>query len=302
MPVIGFIGTGTIGGPMAARLLAHDHELVVCDRTPAAVQPLLAAGATVAPDPATLARRCSTVFVSLPGPAEIETVVGGPDGLIEQATTLTTIVDLSTNALQLARDLAARAARRGIAYLDAPVSGGKLAARNGKLAVMVGGDQAAFDAIRPMIACFAEHIFHLGPAGSGTLAKLVNNQIFLSASVLIQEGFVLGAKAGMDATTLLTVLQASSAGTLLARAPLVLSHDADRDLFALAIAAKDVGLALDSAAAVDTDLPLTTAAYAVYQQALEAGLGAKDFFATLAVLEARAGIRITDLDQTARKP
>jgi len=96
--------------------------------------------------------------------------------------------------------------------------------------------------------------------------------------------------------------QRCSPGRPTRRAPLVLSHDADRDLFALAIAAKDVGLALDSAAAVGTDMPLTTAAHAVYQQALDAGLGAKDFFATLAVLEARAGTRIAELEQAARKP
>jgi 3-hydroxyisobutyrate dehydrogenase-like beta-hydroxyacid dehydrogenase len=302
MSAIGFIGTGTIGGPMAARLLTQGHALRVYDRAPQAVQALVDAGAKAAPDAAALARSCSTIFLSLPGPAQIEAVVCGADGLLAERGALTTIVDLSTNAVQLARDVAARAAATGVAYLDAPVSGGKIAARDGKLAVMVGGDAAAFTAIRPLLACFAEHIFHLGPVGAGTLAKLVNNQIFLCASVLIQEGFVLGAKAGMDAATLLAVLQASSAGALLARAPLVLSHDVDRELFALAIAAKDVGLALESAAAVGAELPMTTAAHGVYQAALAAGLGSKDFFATLAVLEAQAGARVADLGKPARKP
>jgi len=295
MAGIGFIGTGTIGGPMAARLLAHGHALAVYDREPRALQALIDQGATAADSVAALARSCTTVCLSLPGPAEIESVVLGTDGLLANAGTLTTIVDLSTNSIALARDLAERARAQGVHYLDAPVSGGKVAARDGKLAIMVGGDAGAFAQVRPLLACLGEHLFHLGESGAGTLAKLVNNQIFLCASVLIQEGFVLGAKAGMDPWTLLEVLKASSAGPLLARAPLLLSHRYDRGLFALGIAAKDIALALESAAALDLTLPLTAAAGEVYQAAVAQGLGHADFFATLAVLEQRAGAEVPPL-------
>ncbi|MGE0484995.1 MAG: NAD(P)-dependent oxidoreductase [Gammaproteobacteria bacterium] len=300
MTTLGFVGTGTIGAPMAGRLLAAGHALEVLDANPAACAALCDAGATLAVSLPALAARCATVFLSLPGPAAIEAVMLGDDGLLAQPGALTTIVDLSTNALDLNRRLAEEAAARGVAYLDAPVSGGKAAAAAGKLAVMVGGDAAAFERVRPLLDCFAAHVFHLGPAGAGTLAKLVNNQIFLAASVLVQEGFVLGAKAGMDANVLREVLEVSSAGPYLARAELVLSHRYDRDLFALGIAAKDIRLALDSAAAVGAEMPLTAAAQQVYARALELGDARDDFHATLRALEDAAQTTVASLEPKPR--
>ena len=122
---------------------------------------------------------------------------------------------------------------------------------------MIGGERAAYDAARSLIERFGEHVFYLGPSGSGTLAKLVNNQIFLSASVLIQEGFVMATKAGMDPSDLLAVLQVSSSAPLMRLAPLVMSRKFDLDVFALSIAAKDVAVAIESAAALGADVPLT---------------------------------------------
>ncbi|MGR8919588.1 MAG: NAD(P)-dependent oxidoreductase [Gammaproteobacteria bacterium] len=301
MAETGFIGTGTIGAPMAARLLGAGHEVVVFDVTPSATRSLADRGATVAGDVAEVAARCETVFLSLPGPAQIEAVVLADDGLLGAAGALSTIVDLSTNSVALNRHIAATAAARGVSYLDAPVSGGKVAAREGRLAVMVGGDEAAFEAVRPLIESFGEHVFYLGPPGSGTLAKLVNNQIFLCASVLIQEGFVMGAKAGMAPGTLLDVLKSSSAGPLLSRAPLVLSRKFDLDVFSLGIAAKDIGVALESAADVGASMPMTAAAHGIYEQALAQGLGGEDFFATVKVLEQAAGVEVPPLKSTGRK-
>ncbi|MCB1746755.1 MAG: NAD(P)-dependent oxidoreductase [Gammaproteobacteria bacterium] len=300
MTTLGFVGTGTIGAPMAGRLLAAGHVLRVLDSNPAACTALVDAGAAVATSPADLAVDCATVFLSLPGPAAIEAIMLGDDGLLARPGALTTVVDLSTNALDLNRRLAEQAASRGVAYLDAPVSGGKAAAAAGKLAVMVGGEDAAFARIRPLLECFAAHVFHLGPAGAGTLAKLVNNQIFLAASVLVQEGFVLGAKAGMDANVLREVLAVSSAGPYLARADLVLSHRYDRDIFALGIAAKDIGLALESAAAVGAELPLTAAAQGIYRRALELGDAREDFHATLRALEDAAQTTVARLQSKPR--
>ncbi|MCZ6893571.1 MAG: NAD(P)-dependent oxidoreductase [Gammaproteobacteria bacterium] len=298
MPTIGFIGTGTIGAPMALKLLEHEHTMLVFDIDSNATKAHVEQGARVAATVAEIAKACATVFLSLPGPAEIEEVVLGDDGLINHAETLATIADLSTNSLSLNRRIADIARRKGIDYLDTPVSGGKIAARDGSLAVMVGGDEAAFDEIRPLIECFGEHIFYMGPSGAGTLTKLVNNQIFLCASVLIQEGFVMAAKAGMDPSALLKVLKVSSAGPLMTRAPLVLSRKFDLDVFALSIATKDVGVALESARAVGASMPITEAAHAVYEDALEKGFGNEDFFATVKVLENAAGVELAPL----RKP
>jgi len=297
MAEIGFIGTGTIGGPIAARLFSGAGRLCVFDVRPGATAALEEAGAKRIDSVPEIARNCETVFLSLPGPPQIREVVLGDDGLLKHKGDLKTIIDLSTNAIAVNREIAEQAAAVGIRYLDAPVSGGKVAARDGALAVMVGGDEAAFEAVRPLIAHFGKHLFYLGPSGSGTLAKLVNNQIFLAASVLIQEGFVMGAKAGMDPTALLDVLKASSAGALMRMAPLVLSRKFDLDVFALAIAAKDIGVAIESAEAVGADVPLTRAASAIYEQALADGLGAEDFYATVKVLEKAAGVVMPKLEK-----
>jgi 3-hydroxyisobutyrate dehydrogenase-like beta-hydroxyacid dehydrogenase len=297
MSKIGFIGTGTIGAPMALKIIENKHPLTVFDLNTEATRPHAEQGATVAQSVAEIARSCDTVFLSLPGPAQIETVLEGEQGLLAHADALKTVIDLSTNSVALNRHLAVRAANSDIAYLDAPVSGGKVAAEAGTLAVMVGGDETAFNAVRPLIECFGENIFYLGEAGAGTLAKLVNNQIFLCASVLIQEGFVMGAKAGMDPTTLMDVLKVSSAGPFMARAPLVLSRKFDLDIFALSIAAKDVGLAVESAHTLGAAMPMTEAAHGVYQQALDKELGSADFFATVKVLEAAAGVELPALQK-----
>jgi len=294
MSAIGFIGLGTIGAPMAMRLVEAGHQLIAFDIDAEALERLVQAGAERAGSAQDIARRCTTVFLSLPQPAIVQAVANELIGATERA--LTTIVDLSTNSLALARTLAQQAAVCGIDYLDAPVSGGKVAARAGQLAVMVGGESAAYARVEPLIACFGAHRFHLGAVGAGTLAKLVNNQIFLCASVLIQEGFVLAAKAGMDTRTLHDVLKVSSAGSLLARAPLVLSGQYERDIFALAIAEKDVALALETATDLDAPHALTAAAHEVYRAALEQGFGEQDFYATLKVLEAAAGTDVSPLE------
>ena len=298
MATIGFVGTGTIGAPMAAQLLKHGHETLLCDRNPQALEPLVENGASATENIRDLAQRCKTVFLSLPGPPEIESVVLGSDGLLAHLETGSVIVDLSTNSVSLNRRIAEAASQKSVAYLDAPVSGGKRAAQKGALAIMIGGDEAAYHTVQPLIECLGDQLFYMGPAGSGTLTKLVNNQIFLCSSVLIQEGFVMGAKAGMDPSALLDVLTASSAGPLMSSAPLFLSRKFDLDIFSLEIAAKDVSVALQSGQDLDSPMPMTEAGLSVYRDALDSGLGDEDFFATVKVLERTADVEVPAL----RKP
>ncbi|MGR8947891.1 MAG: NAD(P)-dependent oxidoreductase [Gammaproteobacteria bacterium] len=293
---IGFIGTGTIGKPIALRLVAEYPNLTVFDLDTNATSDLLEQGAKRAASVAEIARGCEIVFASLPGPAQIEAVMLGEDGLLANTRNISTIVDLSTNALKLNRELSKQAASQNIHYLDAPVSGGKVAAEKGTLSVMVGGDKSAFAAVSPLLESFGNHINYMGPSGAGTLTKLINNQIFLSASVLVQEGFVMGAKAGMDPNDLLNVLNASSAAPMVERASLVLSKNFDMDIFALEIAAKDVAVALESANELGASMPLTKAASDVYTQALDLGLAKKDFFATVKVLEQAANVEVPPLN------
>jgi 3-hydroxyisobutyrate dehydrogenase-like beta-hydroxyacid dehydrogenase len=162
---------------------------------------------------------------------------------------------------------------------------------------MASGDRAAFERARPLFSAFAKTVFHLGDPGSGTLAKLVNNAIFLCAGLLAQEGFAMWAKAGLPPKQLLEVLKASSGGMFAGLAELTLRRDFDRAFFTLALAEKDVALALESAKSLSVPARVTEAAHGVYARALEAGLGAQVFFATLRAIEADAGVEIPRLEK-----
>jgi 3-hydroxyisobutyrate dehydrogenase-like beta-hydroxyacid dehydrogenase len=160
---------------------------------------------------------------------------------------------------------------------------------------MVGGSNEGYARAQPLLRQFAREIFHVGPAGAGALAKLVNNQIFLCASVLIQEGFVLGAKAGMDSNDLMRILNASSAGLHTRRTGFVLNRDFQQAVFKLGIAHKDLSVALESAAALGVQMPLTRAAEELYARAVQRGYGDQVYSATLQVLEEQADTSVAAL-------
>jgi 3-hydroxyisobutyrate dehydrogenase-like beta-hydroxyacid dehydrogenase len=291
-PAVGFIGLGVMGSAIARRLLEAGHPLVVSDISRAGAADWTATGAVFVDTPAEVARACRTVFLSLPGPREVEAVA---DALAQAARSGDVIVDLSTNAFATVVRLAGRLGEAGIAFVDAPVSGGVAAAVKGRLAVMAGGEADVVAALDPLFKAFAARVFHVGPAGQGTIAKLVNNQIFLSAAVAVQEGFVLAAKAGLKADLMLEILKASSGGGYAGLAPVFFGRDFDSPMFKLALAAKDVGVALESARDLGVPMPVTEAAGAVYRNAIAKGLGEKVFFATLQALEQDAGVEVARL-------
>jgi 3-hydroxyisobutyrate dehydrogenase-like beta-hydroxyacid dehydrogenase len=292
---VGFIGTGTIGNPMAKRLQGAGHALVVFDVRAEATRELEQAGATRAASPHEVARACRLVFTSLPGPREIDAVVRGTDGLLAGARAGDVHVDLSTSSWEAVRRLRDAEAAAGVALVDAPVSGGAAGAAQGTLTVMASGDRAAFERADPYLRAFARHVFHLGESGAGTLVKLINNAVFLCAGMLVQEGFVLGAKAGLDPARLLEVLKLSSGGMYAGLADLVFARGFDNAFFQLALAEKDVALALESGRALGAPMPVTAAAHGVYAESVARGLGPKVFFATLKTLEAAAGVEVPKL-------
>jgi 3-hydroxyisobutyrate dehydrogenase len=292
---IGFVGTGTIGAPMARRLLETGHALVAHDLRAEALAPLVQAGAHTAASPREVARRCRIVLTSLPGPAEVEAVVLGEDGLLAGARPGDVHVDLSTSSWVMVRRLAALEARAGVSLLDAPVSGGAAGAALGALTVMASGPRGAFERAEPVLRSLGKHVFHLGESGAGTLTKLANNAVFLCAGLVAQEVFVLAAKAGLEPARLLEVLRTGSAGMYLGLAELFLRRDFDLPIFSLALAEKDIALALDSARELAVPMPVTAAAHQTYVQAKAQGLGGKVFFATLRALEAAAGAEIPKL-------
>ena len=292
---VGFIGLGAMGSAIARRLIEAGHLLVVNDIDRSRATDWTKAGAVFAGAAAEVAQACRIVFLSLPGPREVEAVATGPGGLADGARLGDVVVDLSTNAYATVVRLAREMDRSGVSFVDAPVSGGLAGAVKGRLAVMAGGEPAVVEALDPLFKAFAARVFHVGPAGQGTIAKLVNNQIFLSAAVAVQEGFVLAAKAGLNAELMLEILKASSGGGYVGLAPTFFARDFDSPMFKLALAAKDVRVALESAQALGVPMPVTTAAGAVYEDAVDKGLGEKVFYATLRALETDAGVEVARL-------
>jgi 3-hydroxyisobutyrate dehydrogenase-like beta-hydroxyacid dehydrogenase len=265
----------------------------VFDLRPEATRELEQAGARRAACPREVAQACRLVFTSLPGPREIEAVVRGEAGLLAGARAGDVHVDLSTSSWQAVRSLRDVEAAAGVELVDAPVSGGAIG--QGTLTVMASGDRAAFERAEPYLRAFARHVFHLGDSGAGTLVKLINNAVFLCAGMLVQEGFVLGAKAGLDPARLLEVLKQSSGGMYAGLAELFFARGFDNAFFQLGLAEKDVALALDSARELRVPLPVTAAAHGVYAESVARGLGPKVFFATLQTLEAAAGVEVPKL-------
>jgi 3-hydroxyisobutyrate dehydrogenase len=295
MAKLGFIGTGTMGNPIAARLIDAGHELVVSDVSRAATVKLEQRGARRAASPRAVASECAVVFSSLPGPAQVRAVVEGPDGLLAAQRAGLVHIDLSTSSYEAVQSLAAVEAAAGALLVDAPVSGGAHGAVSGTLAVMASGDRAAYDSVRPLFDAFASNVFYLGESGRGTIAKLVNNLIFLAGALVVQEGFVLAAKAGLGARELLPIVNASSGKLYAGMAPLFFARNFEMTLFKLGIAEKDLALALESARELETKLPLAEAAAHTYRRAVEEGRGDQVFFATLATLERAAGVEVEKL-------
>jgi len=209
---IGFIGVGQMGGPMARRLLNAGHRLVICDVSPDACARLVAQGAESRSTPSQVAADCPTIITSLPSPKEVEIVMRGTDGLLSSVRSDTMVLETSTIGPALSRALAQQFAQAGAVYLDCPVSNGVQAAQAGTLTFMIGGDGAAVERAKPILSSLASNIFHLGPVGSGNIAKLINQNIYLCYVAAFCESMRLGRSAGLDVQTLLDVLRKSVAG------------------------------------------------------------------------------------------
>jgi 3-hydroxyisobutyrate dehydrogenase-like beta-hydroxyacid dehydrogenase len=289
---VGFIGTGNIGNPMARNVVRAGHDVAVNDLRESACANLLELGATWAATPAEAAAQAEVVFTSLPGPVEVERVLTGVDGILAGAQPGTVYFDLSTNSPATARRLAGVAAARGVTYLDAPVSGGVSGAEKATLCVMVGGDQSAFERYKPVLEAIGTNVFHLGDVGAGCTAKLVNNLIALGVGHLINEALVAGVKAGIDAQTLYDVMAVSSASRFVPGVPRLLERRFDHATFTLALAAKDVGLAVALGREHGVPMPAAAAIEQAMLVAIASGHGDKASSASVLALEALAGVQV----------
>jgi len=199
--VVGFIGLGLMGKPMAENLIKGGHSLVVHSRSRGPVDQLVAAGATSANSPAEVARHAAIIITMLPDTPDVEVVLAGPNGIISTLQPGSVVIDMSSISPVATRRLSSMVASKGATLLDAPVSGGEIGAKSASLSIMVGGDEAVFTRVRPVLACMGnpERIIYIGESGSGQICKICNQIAIGGALVSVSEAFALARKLGVDA-------------------------------------------------------------------------------------------------------
>lgn len=292
METIGFIGLGRMGRPMASNLCRKGFRVIAYDVNPAAVAELAALQARPAEDVAEVARSSTAIVTMLPDPKTVDSVVLGPDGILSQAASGSLIMDMSTIDPKTTDRLAARAAEKGVAFVDAPV--GRLAshADKGESLFMVGAAPQDFARVKPMLEAMGTTIFHCGPAGSGTRTKLVNNYLAISSCQMNAEALALSQRLGLDLATTLDVLYGTTAfnGQLKINWPnKVLKEDISPG-FTIDLAHKDLTLVVDAANEARVPMPMAAAAREAFSFARATGFGGKDFSAMVDVLCQSAGI------------
>lgn len=281
------IGVGRMGGPMARRLLAAGHEVTVYDTSPEALARLRAQGAAVARDPAGAAGSGEVTITSLPTPDVLESVVLGERGVFAGAATGSLVIDMSTSLPSLARRLDEAARERRVAVLDAPVTGGPRGAQQGILTIMVGGEPEAFARALPLLEVLGSVVRHMGPPGSGQATKLTNNVLAAAHMAVLSEAVALARSEGLDLAKVYEVVSNGTGDSRVLRnrypVPEVLPDaPASNDwkpLFPVDLIAKDVSLALATAAEHGLSLPVAREALSRYREAQAAGLGELDYSA-----------------------
>lgn len=290
---VGFIGVGNMGNPMAANLQKAGHALQVHDIKREAAQNLIDAGATWVNSPKEAATNADYVFLSLPMPADVERVVLSENGVLAAMKSGSVIVDMSTNSPTTVRGLAEKTKAKGVTFLDAPVSGGVRGARNATLAIMAGGDKAAFDKCEPLLKAMGANVFYCGDIGAGNVVKLVNNMLAFIHMMGAAEAVVLGKKAGVDPNVLWQAVKASSGGSFVwdsgTRAVL---RDKLAPTFTIDLASKDISLATKLAEEFGVPLTMGKAAEGLIRGYQTGGYAKEDVLATIKELEKQAGVTV----------
>jgi 3-hydroxyisobutyrate dehydrogenase len=284
-PRVGFIGLGAMGLPMCRNLLKAGFALTVWNRSRPAIDTLTGEGAAAGASSADVAGRSDVVVVCVPNSPQVVEVVTGPGGVLEGIAPGATIIDMSTIDPNVSQRVAAACAERGVRFLDAPVSGGTIGAVNGTLTIMVGGDAAVLEEVRPVLAAMGTNIFHVGDVGMGEVVKLCNNLIYAAQMVAVAEAFTMGVKAGADPRMMYEVITRSTGKcvALDTRTPVpgvLPASPASNDWqpgFMTALMLKDIGLALDFGKALSIPMFITAISEQVHRLAVNEGHGRKDF-------------------------
>ena len=255
---VGVIGLGIMGAPMARNLLRAGHAVSVHSRTRTRVDALVADGAMAADSPAAVAAAVDAVVTMLPDTPDVRAVIAGPAGVLAGARPGLLAIDMSTIAPDAARALAKQAAAAGVAFLDAPVSGGEPGAVAGTLSIMVGGDEAAFARAEPIFAALGRQVTYMGGPGQGQMTKLVNQVVGAATLAAVAEGIVLAARAGLEPAAVLRALGGGAAASwmLTNLAPRMQRRDFVPG-FMVRLQQKDLRLARAAAEQLGVRLPLT---------------------------------------------
>ncbi len=290
---VGFVGVGNMGNPMAANLQKAGHALQVHDIKREAAQNLLDAGATWVNSPKEAASGVDYVFLSLPMPADVERVVLSEDGVLTAMKNGGIIVDMSTNSPSVVRSLAEKTRAKGVTFIDAPVSGGVRGARNATLAIMAGGDKAAYDTCEPLLKAMGANVFYCGDIGTGNVVKLVNNMLAFIHMMGAAEAVVLGKKAGVDPNILWQAVKASSGGSFVWESGTrAILRDKLAPTFTIDLASKDISLATKLAEEFGVPLTMGKAAEGLIRGYQTGGYAKEDVLATVKELEKQAGVTV----------
>jgi 2-hydroxy-3-oxopropionate reductase len=293
MQTIGFIGLGLMGKPMARNLLKRGYAVVAHSRSRPPVDELVAAGAVAASAPSDVARQVKIVITMLPDGPDVEQVLEGADGVFAAMRPGTILIDNSTISPSTARRLAARAAELGGVMLDAPVSGGEIGAINGTLSIMVGGDQATFTAVKPVLDAMGnpERVVRIGESGAGQLCKVCNQMVIGGTLSVVAEAFALARKAGVDPALVRDALLGGFASSR------VLEVHGERILkgnyvpgFRAKLYAKDYRIAAETLRAHDAPSPVTSIVHDLVNRLVDSGRGDEDYSALAKVIFDMAGL------------
>jgi 3-hydroxyisobutyrate dehydrogenase len=282
----GWIGIGVMGRWMCQHLLNKGYSATVYNRTQEKAKDLLAAGAAGADSPKAVAQRSDVIFAIVGFPRDVREVFLGSQGALAGAAPGSVLVDMTTSEPSLAREIYEAARARGVASLDAPVSGGDVGARNAALSIMVGGDTEALDAVRPLLECMGKTIVYQGGAGAGQHTKMVNQILIASNMIGVCEALLYGKKAGLDLKTVLQSVSGGAAGSwsLTNLAPRIIDGNFEPGFFVEHFL-KDMGISLEEAKRMGLSLPGLSLAHKLYQAVQAQGLGRKGTHALMLALE-----------------
>jgi 3-hydroxyisobutyrate dehydrogenase len=288
---IGFLGLGTMGAAMAANLARAGFAVTAWNRTPGRAPELDELGVARASSPAEVARSSDVVVVCVSDTPDVEAVLFGPDGLASGAGDGLLVIDCSTISPSATRDFSERLRAKGVAMVDAPVSGGSEGAQKGTLTIFCGGDEADVERARPILAAMGRTITHVGPSGAGQAVKAVNQVILAGTYLGVAEGIVLALKSGLDVAQVVEALNGGAAQSwVLANRSERMRTNAYPLGFKVALHRKDLGIALEMARETGADLPVAELASEFETELVARGHADDDMSALARVIRDRSGL------------